>query len=263
MYTAKYTEVLINLMENEQTKPLLDKAMSTYPMYKPTNEFTYFIIPTREELNKKILDFYAFREIGTETVGRFLRELEVSLNEIMPYYFQYYKSADIMNGIDDPFGNVDIVEKFEQETTGSSSGTSKTDTSSSTDTNSSSESTNNMTNKGKTVNVDTPQGSDGALSKGADEIDTLTHASNVNFNKDSSESFGTTSDEGTSSSESSSEGTSSSESSGTTKHTFTKQGNQGVNTYAHDMKELREVFMNIEQRIINDPRISELFLQIY
>ena len=53
------------------------------------------------------------------------------------------------------------------------------------------------------------------------------------------------------------------ESSGTVKHTMNKKGNQGVNTYAHDLLEFRELFINIEQQIIKDERISELFMRVY
>ena len=83
-YQPRYTEVLINLMENEQTKPLINNALSTYPLYVSTSQHEYGIpniIPTREELNKKILNYYKYREIGFETVGRFLDELEISMNE--------------------------------------------------------------------------------------------------------------------------------------------------------------------------------------
>ena len=37
MITARYTEVLCNLIKNPQTKPLIDQAMSTYPLYQATN----------------------------------------------------------------------------------------------------------------------------------------------------------------------------------------------------------------------------------
>ena len=92
MIYAKYTIVLKTLLDDPETKALIDKAMSTYPLYEKRSEEKYIpsYIPTREQLNKKILDYYKYREIGFETVGRFLTELEVALNEIMPYYNQLY-----------------------------------------------------------------------------------------------------------------------------------------------------------------------------
>ena len=62
--TARYTEVLYNLLNNPQSKKAIDEAMSEYPMYEPENPITYTIMPTREELNKRILDYYKYREIG-------------------------------------------------------------------------------------------------------------------------------------------------------------------------------------------------------
>lgn len=255
---ARYTEVLINLLENPQTKPLIDKALSTYPMYVPTNEKNYSLIPTREELNKKILNHYKYREIGFETVGRFIDELEITMNEIMPYYYSLYKSADIMNGISDPFGNVDIKETFEQETEGSSRGSSSGTAENETNTNASSNTNTDMTNNSKNVNSKTPQGQ-----LEINDIDSVKYADNVTWNRDSSNSNGNTEDESTTTSSSSSSGESLNETTGKTTHTFLKQGNQGVNTYAHDMKELREIFINIEQQIINDDRVQELFMLVY
>lgn len=50
--------------------------------------------------NKFIMRFY-FREIGVETVSRFLINLEQTLNEIMPYYKQLYDTTllkyDVLN----------------------------------------------------------------------------------------------------------------------------------------------------------------------
>lgn len=258
--TARYTEVLLNLLENPQTKELIDKALSTYPMYEPTNQMTYSLIPTREQLNNKILNHYKYREIGFETVGRFLDELKMTMEEIMPYYYQLFKSQDIMNGIEDPFGNVDITETFEQETEGSSKGSSSENANNKTETSSNSNTNTDSTTYGKNVNTDTPQS---RTQIPAEDIDTITHASSVNWNKDQSNSKGDSSESGTATSESSNQGESTNETASKTSHVFKKQGNQGVNTYAHDMKELREIFLNIEQQIINDSRVKELFMLVY
>lgn len=249
---AKYTVVLKTLLDDENVKPLIDKAMSSYPLYEGTTPTTYYMIPKRDELNKKILNYYKYREIGFETIGRFLDELEISLNEIMPYYNQLYKSIDILNSVEDPFGNVDIVETFEEETSGKSRGLSESNS----NIESSSNTSTQMKDNSKSVKSTTPQD---MTSIPAKDIDTVTYADDVNWNENSSNSSGNTND----SSNSSSNGESSSESEGLTKHTLTKKGNQGVNTYAHDLNELRELFINIEQQIINDNRIKELFMMIY
>ena len=62
--------------------------------------------------DKFIKRFY-FREIGVETVSRFLINLEQTLNEIMPYYKQLYDTTllkyDILN-------NVEVIEEVTRET---------------------------------------------------------------------------------------------------------------------------------------------------
>lgn len=171
-----------------------------YPSYYKGDEKTAF--------EKKVLDHYWLHQIGQETVGRWLHCFRTRIREIMPYYLQLYKSQELMDSIDDPFGNVDIVETFEQESTG--------------------ESSSNGNNVRRFSN--TPQGS-------VENLDNyLTEAT-----RDTSED--------------------SANASGTVKHTLTKKGNQGVNTYAHDMKELRETFLNIDLMIIRE--LKDLFLQVY
>ena len=173
---------------------------------------------------QKVIDHYYFRQIGQETVGRFLHMFRTKIREIMPYYIDMYKTVEIMRDIEDPFGNIDITETFEQESTGSSSGESTSGTSGQTDTE------HRFSN--------TPQGS----------IDNLDHYMSE-ASKDRSEV----------SSESS--GTSSNESAGTVRHTLHRKGNQGVNTYAHDMIEFRTSIINVDMMVINE--LNELFLGIY
>lgn len=242
--TARYTEVLYNLLNNPQSKQAIDEAMSEYPVYTPTNPQMFTLIPTREEINKRILDYYKYREIGFETVGRFIDELKISLNEIMPYYYQLFKSQDVMNGVEDVFGNVDILEHYTE--------SSSDNTLNSSNATSSASSTSSNTNASKDVKSLTPQGQ---LSITNQQIDSVNYADEVNWNKVDSTSNGSDNATTNTSGENSRVGS--------VEHTFTKKGNQGVNTYAHDMKELRETFLNIIDDIINNPRIAELFFLLY
>lgn len=272
MIYARYTAVLKNLLEDPGIKAKIDQALSNYPMYTPTSEMTYTVISTREQLNKKLLDAYKYREIGFETPGRFIDELEIAMNEIMPYYYQLYKSADVMNAIDDPFGNVDIIERFEEEREGNSRGTNtetannNTTSESETTTNATNDTSSNMRNNDKKIRSDTPQGQ---LSIPTQSINSVDYGNEAEWNENISQSTAESTDEattettGTTESENSITGESETETTGRTTHTFTKVGNQGVNTYAHDLKELRETFLNIDQQIIEDPRIAELFMQVY
>lgn len=270
MIRASYTEVLHDLLINEETNALIQKAMSSYKMYEPIHKELYGYIPTREELNKKILNHYRFYEIGSETVGRFLYNLETTLNEIMPYYNQMYNSIDIMNGLEDIFGNLDVVESYEEQTSGNTSSNSKNDITSNTDSSSTSnvtstnETNTNMSDNGRTAKSVTPQSQ-----LNAKTLDNITAASEMGWNENTSNSTSSSDDKSNSTNETSSNSSQESTSNGTTQstgittHTLTRKGNQGVNTYAHDMLEFRQLFINIELQIINDPELAKCFMLVW
>ena len=75
---AQYTVELRELIENG-----VDIFSFNYPIYDENH---------REELEKKIINHYYFREIGFETVGRFKHYLSMTMNEIMPKYNRIYKA---------------------------------------------------------------------------------------------------------------------------------------------------------------------------
>ena len=75
----------------------------------------------REELNKKIINHYFFRQIGFETAGRFRFELNTRMNEIMPYYVELYKTT-LFNY--NPLENYNMVEEFKDTSKGSEEGSS-------------------------------------------------------------------------------------------------------------------------------------------
>lgn len=284
----RYTEYLRNIMLNEEGKQALDKALSTYPLYTPKNETIADLIPTREKLNEKLLNHYKYREIGFETVGRFLDELEITMCEIMPRYNELFKSVEIMAELPSPFDNVDVTETFEQETKqtsesegsssqsgtasqrGANSQTMNTDTENS----GSSQATIGNNANSKQIESDTPQDK---LTVATKDIDQVTYASKATWNEAISEGSEDRTTSDTSSTESTSSGTNSSttesssngstsgtsESTGTVKHTFTKKGNQGVNTYAHDMNEFRTSIIDVVNMILTDHRLNELFMLVY
>lgn len=240
MIQARYTEVLYNLLKNPRVKGLIDEKMSTYPLYVSTSQHEYNIpdiIPTREELNKKILNYYKYREIGFETVGRFLDELEISLNEIMPRYNQLFFSADQDYNI---IYNVDYRRTIDRDLSGNVS-SNATD---STTTNSETASWN------KHVSSDTPQNQLSITNK---QIDSVDYANEVNWNKDDATQTGTTS------------GTANTTGSNAENESTieTTKGNFGVVSAQDLIEKYRKIILNIEQMIINDPRIEELFMMIY
>lgn len=256
MIYARYTEVLYNLLNNEQTRALIDEKMSTYPLYVSTSKQEYGIpniIPTREELNKKILDYYKYREIGFETVGRFLDELEISLNEIMPYYNQLFFSADQDYNI---IYNVDYKRTIDRDLSGNTTSSSTGETTSNSNDSNTTSTTTNLYNKN--VESDTPQSQLGITNK---QIDSVDYANKVTWNKDTTEQSGTSTGTATTTADSTATG------SGTNKEIEstleTTKGNFGVVSAQDLIKKYRELIINIEQMIINDPRITELFMLIY
>ena len=278
MIRAKYTVVLHTLMTDPQLKQQLDQALSTYPLYKAGK--LYDLIPTREQLNDRLLNHYKYREIGQETIGRFLDELKITMGEIMPRYNELFKTVEIMAELPSPFDNVDVVETFEEQktntstsdtTTGSTtSGTSNDSTQTTGTAEDSTQTTGTASSHNKHVNSKTPQE---GISIPAEGIDTVNYADEAQWNKDTSTTGGTSTSNGSTSGSSTSNGSTSETSEGsanvinegseTTKHTYTKKGNQGVNTYAHDMNEFRTSIIDVVDQIVNDRRIRELFMLVY
>lgn len=238
MIPARYTEILDNLLRYPQTKEWIDNAMSDYPLYQtdPNRVKVYgtaYSVPTRDELNAKILNHYRFREIGQETIGRWLFELNTALNEIMPYYNQLFYSADQDFN---PIYNVD----YKKSVIGSQNASSNT-TSTGSDS-----STNEEYTKG--VNSRTPQDQ---LSISNTGIDTVSYADNAEWGKSSGSTSGTNTTTGNASSN------------GSTSSIETTKGNFGVTSSQELIIKYRETIINIEQQIINDPRIKELFMLIF
>lgn len=243
---AKYTEVLDNLLRNEQTAPAIAEAMSKYPLYETdpnkVNEYgTAYKVPTRAELNNKILSYYRFREIGFETVGRFLFELETSLNEIMPYYNQLFYSADQDFN---PIYNVDYIRNTQRNKSDTNIGSQSSTTNSS--------ATGTSTDNSKNVTSDTPQNQ---LSITNEQIDQLDYASEASWGKNSNSTSDTSS-----STSNASNSVIGNEKEGIVE---TTKGNFGVTSAQDLIMKYRETLLNIEQLIIHDKRIAELFMLIY
>lgn len=251
---AKYTEVLDNLLNNEEAKAEIDLAMSTYPLYETDPDRveqygTAYKIPTRAELNEKILNYYRFREIGQETFGRWLFELKTALVEIMPKYNQLFYSADQDYN---PIYNVDYIKTIDRNRKDNTIGTqnNKTNTTSNgTDTGTSEEAS-------KAVNSKTPQNQ---LSISNVNIDTVNYADDASWGKTN----GSTSNTSTNTEVTDSNGSNSVIGKEDEKTIESTKGNFGVVSAQDLIIKYRETILNIEQLIINDPRIKELFMLVY
>ena len=243
---ARYTEVLDNLLNNEEAKAEIDLAMSTYTLYQtdPNRVKQYgtaYTIPTRAELNAKILNYYRFREIGQETFGRWLFELETSLKEIMPKYNQLFYSADQDYN---PIYNVDYIKTIDRNRKDNTVGTQNSKTST----------TGNDTSEeySKAINSKTPQNQLNIPNTG---IDTVNYADDA--------SWGKTNGSNTNNETVDTNGSNSVVGKEDEKTTEATKGNFGVVSAQDLVVKYRETIINIEQQIINDPRIQELFMMIY
>ena len=133
MKMSSYTVELRQLIQNGY-----DIGLKDYPIFDENY---------RESLNNKIITHYWMREIGAETAGLFKLYLNRTMGEIMPYYNQLYKSAQL--GFD-PLNAYNYVETNMELENVESDGT-RTDTA-----------------DGKSLYSDTPQGllDNGAIADG-------------------------------------------------------------------------------------------------
>lgn len=199
-----------------------------YPSYYNGEEKTAF--------EQKVIDHFYFRQIGQETVGRFLHYFRTKIREIMPYYIDIYHTVELFKSIEDPFQAYDLTETFDKTGTSSSSALG----SSSDDSFRSQSDTARNTRKFS----DTPQGSIANID------DYMSEATQENNNLDTEETSGNSS-----TSESSVEG-SDSES-----YTLRRYGNIGVQPLGDEVKKLREAYINVDMMIINE--LNDLFLKVY
>lgn len=178
---------------------------------------------------KKIVDHFYFRQIGQETVGRWLHYFRTRIREIMPYFVQLYEFDAKFRNIEDPLESYNLVETFRQEHSDNGSITGNT----------SSERSEESENLHRLSN--TPQGRIENIDDGY-----LTEATKGN---------------GSGSSNESGESSSTSESNGSVEHTLTKRGNIGVQPLGGEVENIRNAFVNIDQMVINE--LNDLFLQVY
>lgn len=214
----------------------------------------------RLPLELKILRHYYTREICAETVGRWKLFLEDRLNEIMPYYNELYKSADLKF---DPFADTDYTVEHEGD--------------SSTEGNTRSEDERNSTDSGADVRTweqhdksshwqlysDTPQGGIGGIENASDAslgnnayLTNATHDihDGTGTGGQDTQNYGRVNDQ-TGSSESSSSSTSADS------YLDKVKGKRGSLSYSKMLEEYRNTIINIDKMIIDD--LADLFITLW
>lgn len=276
---SKYTTELRYLIENN-----FDIGLKDYPIFDENY---------REPLNQKIINHYYFREIGFETAELFKRYLNNTMNEIMPYYNQLFKSELLEfnpfynvdktvtadknnNSVSDFVGNISgkNTQTADTENTQTNNGKQQTTTAAT----STGESVGNSTttNKNKNVSSDTPQG---FLSINSIENETyasaaeMGNAESINNSKATSNNAEngitdqTTADETKATGNSKSNATTETDTANkTTSNDFENYishviGKSEGETYSEMLMKFRETFLNIDMMIIDE--LKTCFMMIY
>lgn len=237
----------------------------------------------RLALEVKILKHYYVRELCAETPGLWKLWLNNRMNEIMPYYNQLYKSAELDFN---PFHDVDITKdhvgddtqerNITQKQTDSSTseqnyeGTQNSESSIFKDDKTDGTQSSNVTKSSLDKYSDTPQGGiDGPIftnyltnardiaESGTEDKDTHSETSSTQSDEIKTNSNDkTTSDQSSESSSDANETVNS-----TDKYLEHISGKQGTQSYSSMLMEYRETLMNIDKMIIED--LADLFFTLY
>jgi hypothetical protein len=93
-----------------ELKTIIENGIDIFDFDFPLFDETY-----RETFKQKFINHFYFREIGSETVGRFKFYLKEQLNLIMPVFNKMYMSQGLEQRILD---NYDVTETYTRTTTG-------------------------------------------------------------------------------------------------------------------------------------------------
>lgn len=201
---------------------------------------SYYKGDAKKEFERKVIDHYYFRQIGQETVGRFLHYFRAKVREIMPYYIQRYESVDLFKSIDDPLRSYELTEEYERDTSNtgrsSSSGTSSNEGTS----------RENVSTDRERRHSDTPQGSIANLD---------------NYMSDATKEDETVANNGSTTQSSESSASSESTDTGRESYKLTRYGNIGVQPLGQELTVLRSAFINVDMEIIDE--LKDLFLKVY
>lgn len=234
-YNTKVTVELRELVEN---------GVNIWDFDYPS----YYEGEAKAEFERKVIDHYFFRQIGQETVGRFLHHFRSKVREIMPYYIDLYKSCEIFKTREDPFRSYDLTETFSKE--GTKKSTSKTESSNTQTVTTEGSATQSEDGSNQRRFSDTPQGSitnlDSYMSE-AEKNDTNTSISSSNNSNVTDSIEGTVDGE--------------IDSSDSEEYTLRRFGNIGVKTLGAEMMEIRKAYINVDMMVINE--LAELFLKVY
>ena len=241
---AKYTTLLKTLVESGYKIDL-----QSYPIFSENH---------REELNKKIIEHFYFREIGFETAELFNFHLKRTMNEIMPYYNKLFRSELLENGVDflTDFHESETIAKDTTDMSAAFSGA--TDKVFNKSASAAAEKT---VTDGKsfdyTINSDTPQ------QNLVLDADSLQYASETQTNRGTGDSATPTKRHAGQTTETANNANNASTSDREQSEDITreKSGKSPGKTYAEMIEEYRNILLNIDMMIISE--LETLFMLIY
>lgn len=226
---SKYTAVIHNLRQQG-----FDFGLNDYPIFDEEH---------RRVLNELLLNHYDFNEIGQETPFLFKLYLNRTMNEIMPYYNELFKST-IEFSIN-LLKNVNISENLDRLTK------SKISSNSQSNSNSTNENSQTGTGESKSIFNQTPQGQ--ILKNAIDEQNyatTLTQDKSISSSSQNAEIHDNTTNE------------SSQNATGDESYQKSITGSNGNYLLTDIVEKFRKNILNIDYMIITDERIQELFFSL-
>lgn len=255
---ANYTMTLKQINE----EPLYHWFIKDYPFYVDDDD-------AKKEFEQKFYDYYFDREIGFETVERYLMKMKGYLRLKMPYYQLMYETILRTKNIEFML-NKDLRETFirevdsENQTTGTNSGQQISSTENSSQQNTTT--TNSVSQDGTSTNTHKESSIQDGVSISSLTDGYLTGASSdngTNTVSGTTESTDNVATEGTTSDNVTTTGSTTQTGNGKTleKTELLSQGNIGITSSAQLLKEWRDVLINMDKIIIES--CNDLFLKIY
>ena len=194
-------------------------------------EYELYDNALKPKFEKDFKEYFYFREIGHETVGRFKKALQIKLNQIAYRYKEYYKTVIALEN-EDMMMTKDVKETFIREVNGeSTSNVNSTDNS-------------NLSGNGKNVNKFslTPK-------QGIQSLDNHITNATVDENNTSTNSQSNSNSETTN------------RVNNVEKTTFISQGDLGVTSSGLLIQGWRDVIVSIHEKMFEED-LEELFFQL-
>lgn len=239
MWPQRTTQTTVEL------RALIDSGVKLWDFEYPS----FYKGEEKAAFEQKVIDHFYMRQIGAETVGRFLHYFRRTVREIMPLYIQRYESVEMMKDPEiRPLDNYNMIEEFEEDSSHDVKNTSEL-SGNQKDTGTSGETTQHIEAVSDTPQGELPisfntevDGLWGNLGYASQTTSTLDNHSGNNTNETTSSTNGNDTSVGT----------------GKTSHKLTRRGNIGVTTYSQLLEGYRETFLNIDMEVIRELEVCFL-----